>query len=119
MERNCMECGEKVLGRIDKKFCSDLCRNAYNNKLNSDANNLVRNINHALRKNRKILAALNKDGKTKLPREKLTTKGFDFTYFTNLYTTKKGATYYFCYDQGYLPISDDWVMLVVKQSYLE
>ena len=41
--KTCLECGEPILGRSDKKFCSDLCRNAYNNKANSDSNNFVRN----------------------------------------------------------------------------
>jgi len=41
-QRNCPECGEKIIGRADKKFCSDQCRNSYNNRLNSDASNTVR-----------------------------------------------------------------------------
>jgi len=48
--KNCPECDDKIKGRADKKFCSDACRNAFNNKLNSDANSTVRNINNALRK---------------------------------------------------------------------
>ena len=30
----CLECGEKIIGRSDKKFCNDACRNSYNNKQN-------------------------------------------------------------------------------------
>jgi hypothetical protein len=41
MYRNCVE---------DKKFCSDGCRNAYNNKINKDSNNYMRNTNNKLRK---------------------------------------------------------------------
>ena len=47
------------MGRIDKKFCSDACRNAYNNKQNKDQTNLMRNINNKLRKNFKILSEQN------------------------------------------------------------
>jgi hypothetical protein len=36
MNKVCLECGEKIVGREDKKFCSDGCRNAYNNKINKD-----------------------------------------------------------------------------------
>ena len=36
MKKNCLECGEAFNGRIDKKFCSDYCRNTYNNKINND-----------------------------------------------------------------------------------
>jgi hypothetical protein len=40
----------KIVGREDKKFCSDGCRNAYNNKINKDSNNYMRNTNNKLRK---------------------------------------------------------------------
>ena len=75
LESKCLECGDKLIGRADKKFCSDQCRNAYNNRNNSDANNLVRNINNTLRKNRRILVELNPKDKTKTSRDKLLSKG--------------------------------------------
>lgn len=81
---NCLECGEKIIGRSDKKFCNDACRNAYNNKQNKDSNNLMRNVNNKLRKNYRILSEVNTDGKTKISRTKLDGLGFDFEYFTNL-----------------------------------
>ena len=34
--RECLECGEPLKGRVDKKFCSDYCRNSHNNKVNKD-----------------------------------------------------------------------------------
>lgn len=117
--KTCIECGTQIFGRFDKKFCSDQCRNAYNNKLNSDANNYIRNVNNILRKNRRILTKLNPNGKTKLHRDKLAEKGFDFNYHTNTYTTKAGATYYFCYEQGYLELDNQWFMLVKRQEYVE
>jgi len=30
-EHRCIECGEILNGRRDKKFCSDTCRTSYNN----------------------------------------------------------------------------------------
>ena len=104
MERSCPECGEKIVGRIDKKFCSDYCRNAYNNNLNKDSRNLMRNINNQLRKNYRILEELNPKDKTRSSKTKLLSKGFNFDYITNIYTTKTGNVYYFIYDQGYLPL---------------
>ena len=44
--RKCLECEETVKGRVDKKFCSDYCRNSYNNRVNKDSKNLIRNINN-------------------------------------------------------------------------
>lgn len=116
MSKKCLECNEVFQGRSDKKFCSDMCRNAYNNKVKSNDINLVRNINNALRKNRRILEELNPTGKSKTQRSKLLEKGFDFNYFTNIYTTQKGARYFFCYDYGYLPIENDYFLLVLSQE---
>ncbi|GAB1856803.1 hypothetical protein MHTCC0001_16390 [Flavobacteriaceae bacterium MHTCC 0001] len=115
MERQCLECGAKVVGRIDKKFCSDGCRNAYNNRVNKDSKNLIRNINNRLRKNHRILSTLNPNGKTTVPRVKLIEQGFDFNYFTSTYTTKVGRIYYFIYDEGYLPIEGDYYALVKRK----
>lgn len=117
--RNCPECGETILGRADKKFCSDQCRNTFNNRDKQDANNYIRNVNNILRKNRRILANLNPNGKSKASRNKLVEKGFNFDYFTNSYTTKTGKTYYYCYEFGYLPIEDDYYFLVMKQDYVD
>ena len=114
--KNCQECDEKIVGREDKKFCSDGCRNAYNNKINKDVNNFMRNINNRLRKNYRILSGINPDGKTKTTKSKLLTKGFDFEYFTNIYQTKTGNTYYFLYDQGYMALENDFYILVKKAS---
>jgi predicted nucleic acid-binding Zn ribbon protein len=95
MNKSCLECGDKIIGREDKKFCSDGCRNAYNNKINKDSNNFMRNINNKLRKNYRILCELNTEGKSKTNRTKLVSKGFDFEYFTNILQTKTGNTYFF------------------------
>ena len=118
MEKNCQQCGEKIIGRIDKKFCSDYCRNAYNNEQNRDVNNHVRNVNNILRKNRRILSELNIDGKKTLHKLKLIEQGFNCNYFTNIYETKQGKIYYFCYDQGYIFHEDDKVTIVEKQDYV-
>lgn len=115
-EKKCLECGEIIKGRVDKKYCSDYCRNAYNNKLNKDSKNLVRNINNRLRKNYRVLDSFTlKDGKTRTSKTRLMDKGFDFDYITNLYTTKKGTTYYFVYDLGYLPLDNDYYMIVKRE----
>ena len=39
--------------------------------------------------------------------------------FTNLYQTKNGHTYYFCYDQGYLPLEHDYFALVKRKEYID
>lgn len=118
-KRECKECGHVLRGRKDQKFCSDQCRNSFNNRQNEDANNYVRRINNILRKNRRILATLNPKGKVTVDGIRLAEEGFNFHYFTNIYTTQKGSQYYFCYDQGYLRIENDQYMLVHKQDYVK
>jgi hypothetical protein len=115
-ERVCLDCGTVLHGRADKKFCNDLCRNNYNNQLNSNSYNIVRNINNILRRNRRIMEELNPNGKTKTTRKKLALKGFDFEYHTRTYETQNGKTYYFCYEYGYLPLEADEVLLVKREE---
>ena len=91
MDKTCLECGDKIVGREDKKFCSDGCRNAYNNKINKDSTNFMRNVNNKLRKNYRILSALNVDGKGKATKSKLLSKGFDFEFFTNILEHRQEA----------------------------
>ncbi len=114
MNKSCPECGEKIIGRADKKFCSDACRNAHNNALNKDSKNLIRNVNNRLRKNYRILETLNPEDKTKTTKDKLVSLGFNFNYFTSIYTTKTGSVYYYLYDQGYLPLDNDFYLLVKR-----
>ncbi|HNQ28247.1 MAG TPA: hypothetical protein PKL92_10070 [Aquaticitalea sp.] len=115
MERSCLECGEKIVGRADKKFCDDACRNAYNNTINKDSTNLIRNTHNRLRKNYRILEMLNPGGKTTVPKTKLVEQGFDFNHITSIYTTKAGVAYYFVYNQGYLPIDGGYYTLVKRE----
>lgn len=115
-QRNCQDCGEVLHGRSDKKFCSDQCRNNYNNRLNSEASSLVRRINNILKRNYRILGELNPNGKANVSKLRLIEKGFNFSYFTSIYTNREGKTYYFCYDRGYLHIENDYCMLVVRDK---
>jgi hypothetical protein len=117
--RVCKECGHKLSGRKDQKFCSDYCRNSFNNKLNEDANASVRKINAILRKNRRILEKLNPDGKITLDSLRLADEGFNFHYFTNIFTTQKGKQYRFCYEYGYSEIGNNQYVLVKKQDYVK
>ncbi|MEJ7625608.1 MAG: hypothetical protein WKF35_02005 [Ferruginibacter sp.] len=111
--KNCIACNKTLRGRTDKKFCNEYCRNNFNNRLKSDTNNQVRNINHALGKNRRILEKLLKEEKShKVSATELLQNGFHFKYFTHQYINKKGVVYLFCYDFGYLPLKNDNYLLV-------
>lgn len=117
--KTCLECESELFGRVDKKFCSDYCRNAYNNKRNRDSNKYVRNINNILRKNRRILEEAAPTGKGVAHKDELLFRGFNFDYYTNTYTTKAGATYYFVYDLGYLLVDDEKYAIVRRGEYIK
>lgn len=118
--RSCLACGAVLRGRMDKKFCNDYCRNNYNNqqKAKGSHSSLVRNINNSLLKNRKVLESLlpGTEETAKANRDKLQRLGFQFRYLTHIYTTKTGKTYYYCYDYGYLPLENDWFLIVRKKE---
>lgn len=114
-KRACLECGEPLKGRADQKFCNDSCRNSYNNKKAGGSSNYMRKINRILRNNHSILEELNPDEKTTTYKSTLIKRGFNFTYFTNTYTTKTGRIYYFVYDQGYSELEENKLMLVKKE----
>lgn len=117
--KKCLECNTPLMGRIDKKFCNDSCRNAYNNKHKREAGFYERKVNSILRKNKRILAKLNPKEKSKTTKEELLFNGFNFYYFTNIYQTKQGKTYYFVYDYGYLELENDEYALVKKKDYVK
>jgi hypothetical protein len=119
MEKHCLECSDKLRGRTDKKFCTDMCRNAYNNRLNSNINNYVRNVNNVLKRNRRILEALTVLNESKIHKGKLIEMGFDFKYFTHKKSVRAGVIY-FCYDLGYLATEkDDYVSIKLSMLELE
>lgn len=117
MERECLECGNEFQGRSDKKFCDDYCRNSYHNKKNKGLGPAVKEISKILLKNYKILQDLNPEQKVNVPRAKLSERGYNFNYFTSIYTTKAGKVYYFCFDKGFLPLDHDWVVLVTNNDW--
>ena len=114
LPKTCLACNKPLHGRTDKKFCNDYCRNNYNNQLKNISSNYVRRINQVLLKNRRILAGYFSSGEEilKTTKEKLLEQSFQFKYFTHTYTNKKGNTYFFCYEYGYLHLDNNWYLLV-------
>jgi hypothetical protein len=115
----CKQCGRAVKGRTDKQFCNDGCRNQYHNQRNSCQNNYMRQVNHLLQKNRRILAALfTSSSRTKpIEQQQLADQGFQFRYCTHETKTDNGAAR-FCYEYGYLPLEGD-VLLILHQPSVE
>ncbi len=119
VEKKCLDCGETIRGRTDKKFCSDQCRNNYNNRLNRDSNNFVRNVHGLLRKNRRILSDLYNDGKLKVHKDALFALGYNFSFFTQIIETSDGKKYHYCFEYGYYETGNDFIELSLNNRYLE
>ena len=119
MERVCLDCGARLLGRSDKKFCSDQCRNNYNNRINRDQNNYVRNVHAQLRRNRKILSDLLDDGHHRIHRDALIAQGYNFTFFTHLVETREGTRWSYCFEYGFHETEEGYLELRLCSSYLE
>jgi len=101
LEKKCPECGSRLQGRADKKFCSDYCRSTFNNRNKPESCEHVKRINKILRKNRKILTELNSSGRKKMVVDKLRRIGFDVNYFTSMLVDGNGETFYYCYEHAY------------------
>ena len=90
----CLQCGEALQGRVDKKFCGDQCRATYNNRMKRKHEARILDTNKALRRNRTILRSLCPLGKATVRKEALLEMGFDFSRFTSIFPTQ-GKNYYF------------------------
>lgn len=111
-KRTCTECGDSLMGRADKKFCGDTCRNAYNNRATGEANKGMRRMISALKKNRRILEDLYVSDKRKIPKKNLLDKGYDYRWLTHFYVNRKSQVYRFCFDYGFVEYEDGWLYLV-------
>jgi hypothetical protein len=104
-------------GRSDQKFCTDQCRNQYNNRNYAQKLALQRQVNRILVQNQQILAHyLLVEKRRRVLEIDLRSKGYLFEYHTHTKQTKTGQQYIFCYDFGYLRISADLVY-IVQGSY--
>ncbi len=117
MERSCLECGEALKGRSDKKFCDDQCRSSHNNRVNGEVTAAVRLINNALRRNRRILHHLYRErGLKAASRLLLLEMGFNFSFCTHLQRSGHETFCRWCYEYGYHERDEDWLELVESAS---
>ena len=118
--KKCLMCDKTLRGKVDKKFCDDYCRSNYNNlqKQKDKPDLYVKEVNNILLKNRKILSELlpEQEEITKTTLDKFIQKGFLFKYHTHTYKNKKEQTYFFCYDCGYLPLGENWFLVVRRKD---
>jgi hypothetical protein len=114
LSRICENCNNPFNGRRDKKYCSSRCRSDAHNQEKAKGYQvpLVRNITNALLKNREVMRlVLAAEVTVKATRKELEAQGFNFKYCTNTYQAGE-RTYFYSYDYGYMPLKDDWCLLV-------
>lgn len=105
--RICLVCSKALLGRSDKKYCSDNCRFEASHQRRKISLECITLINAQLLKNRNILKMLCPSGRTMVDRQLLIELGFQPATFTSLYVTSKNSTYYICYDFAFVPLIRD------------
>ncbi len=112
-KRFCRECAVPLKGRRDQKFCSDQCRNQFNNRYYAQKLAQQRQINRILVQNQQILAHyLLVEKRRRVLEIDLRSKGYLFEYHTHTKQAKSGQQYIFCYDFGYLRISAEQVYII-------
>lgn len=112
----CLMCESPLIGRRDKRFCTDSCRSIYHQQHKKLLPEVVKSINQILIRNRNLLSDLNPEGKRSIPKSVLLQSGFDFRYHTHNYLSKTGNQYWYVYDQGYTQISEERLLLVRHQQ---
>lgn len=101
-EKFCLCCKRKIVGRSDKKFCSDECRTLYNNRKYRGENKEMTKIDRILKKNRSILNTLYSKGITETTTLKLFGLGFDFDFMTSIKKNSDKDSFGFgCYEYTY------------------
>lgn len=122
VQRKCPSCTQIILGRSDKKYCSDQCRSIANKATRLSSESIIQSTNKILRKNRSILKHLCPVGKAVVRKEVFDAMQYDVTVFSSMYRTRKNQIYFFCYDYGFTAIMDKEIpkaLIVTRQDYTQ
>lgn len=122
-DRKCLECDKLLEGRADKRFCDPYCKSAYHyKKSQSETPKFYIKVQQQLKLNRKFLKNYNKAGKATVRSEVLIQQGFNPNFFTHYWKNKKGDTYLFVYEFGFLKVQENnkaKYVLIQWQEYME
>lgn len=104
----CLKILDPAHGRLDRRFCSDVCRSAYHNKKRQRFDPEVIRINRILEQNFEILQkSLGERRSVSIARETLLRRGFSFDYYTQV-----NGEYKFCYTYGYTSRKENYILIV-------
>ena len=120
--KNCLNCGKKLTGRTDKKYCDPQCKSSHQYKREKEQPERFYNkVDNQLKLNRKLLKEYNKAGKAIIRSEVLLGEGFDPKFFTHYWKNQKGDVYLFVYEYGFLKKMEHHVekfVLIKWQDYM-
>ncbi|MFY0608269.1 MAG: hypothetical protein JXR10_16240 [Cyclobacteriaceae bacterium] len=120
--RVCQDCGEKLTGREGQKFCSEYCRSAFHYKAKKgNEPSFYKKVDKQLKFNRRILRDFNKSGKSFVRKKAMHDAGFNPNYFTHYWKNQNDQVYLFCYEYGFLSVTEnnqEKYVLVTKQPYM-
>ena len=117
----CPVCNAPLVGRTDKKYCSDQCRYIANNKNKHALEQPILEVNAGLRKNRSILKTLCPEGRAIVQKEIPDALGYAYNLFSSIYVNSKKQVYYICYDYAFTPIVEQEVrkvLIVAKHNFV-
>ncbi|MCQ2159146.1 MAG: DUF2116 family Zn-ribbon domain-containing protein [Bacteroidales bacterium] len=100
-KQTCLNCGNSLYGRSDKKFCSDECRNEYHNHHQTKKRRLRRSVIEALDRNHNCLEQLLTLGLTSVSLNELEELGFEKEVFTGIGKSVKNHSVFKCFDIEY------------------
>jgi len=119
--RNCPVCGGEVRGRKDKVYCSPTCKSSAQYEKRLSEEDFFFQVDRHLKLNRKLLKKYNQAGKSTIRKERLLAEGFNPKYFTHFWKNQNGQVYLFCYEYGFLSLTENnraKYLLVEWQEYM-
>lgn len=96
-ETACLECGTAFYGRANRKFCSEACKNHYNNRRHQNARDVRLKVQTRLEKNYRILSDVLKVQKSSVDLVDLLVLGYSPNFVTSYQKTSR-FTICMCYD---------------------
>lgn len=79
----------------------------------------MRNINNALRKNRRVIKMLLSRHIKPVSQQLLSDSGFNFNYYTHAEVNPEGEMCFYCYDYGYLRIKNTCILIKIESSSID
>ncbi|MFT3749087.1 MAG: DUF2116 family Zn-ribbon domain-containing protein [Agriterribacter sp.] len=113
-KRKCLVCSKSFEGNDNKKFCSEKCKNAYNNGRRKEETGQTGKVISILKHNRRAMEML-LDGKevTNVKEQTLLDNGFVFRYHTHTRANHGDQKeYIFCFEYGYHRKENGWCTIV-------